>query len=71
VRVVTLRPLTLAMTALWSVLAIIALAEHLQPSMPVKIALLLATVYLAGIGAVLQVRRGNGSPGHGARQGEG
>lgn len=71
VRVVALRPLTLAMTALWSVLAIIALAEHLQPSMPIKIALLLATVYLAGIGAVLQLRRGNGSSGHGARQGKG
>ena len=59
VRVVALRPLTLAMTALWSVLAIIALAEHLNPAWPVKIALGLATVYLAGIGAVLQFRRNN------------
>jgi len=57
VRVVALRPLTLAMTALWSVLAIIALVEHLNPALPVKIALGLATLYLAGIGAVLQVRR--------------
>ena len=39
VRVVALRPLTLAMTALWSVLAIIALAEHLNPALPVKVAL--------------------------------
>ena len=57
VRVVTFRPVTLAVTALWSVLAIIALAEHLNPALPVKIALGLATLYLAGIGAVLQVRR--------------
>lgn len=57
VRVVTLRPLTLAVTGIWSVLAIIALAQHLQPGLPVKIALLLATIYLAGIGAVLQLRR--------------
>ena len=59
VRVVALRPLTLAVTALWSILAIIALAEHLDPAPGVKIALLLATVYLAGIGAVLQFRRGH------------
>lgn len=57
VRVVALRPLTLAVTALWSVLAIIALVEHLDPGLPVKIALGLATLYLAGIGAVLQFRR--------------
>lgn len=57
VRVVALRPLTLAVTALWSVLAIIALIEHLDPGLPVKIALGLATLYLAGIGAVLQFRR--------------
>ncbi len=57
VRVVTLRPLTLAVTALWSVLAIIALVDDLDPGLPVKIGLGLATLYLAGIGAVLQFRR--------------
>jgi phosphatidylcholine synthase len=57
VRVAAFRPITLGVTALWSVLAIIALAEHLNPALPVKIALGLATVYLAGIGAVLQLRR--------------
>jgi phosphatidylcholine synthase len=57
VRVVALRPLTLTVTALWSVLAIIALVDNLDPSLPVKIALGLATFYLAVIGVVLQLRR--------------
>ena len=57
VRVVALRPLTLAITALWSVLAIVALVEELQPGFAVKVALALATAYLAGIGAFLQFQR--------------
>jgi phosphatidylcholine synthase len=57
VRVVALRQLTLAVTAIWSALAILALVYDLDPALPVKIALGLATLYLAGIGAVLQVRR--------------
>jgi len=59
VRVVTLRPLTLAVTLLWSVLAIVALVEDLDPAPAMKIALSLATVYLVGVGAVLQLWRGN------------
>jgi len=57
VRVVALRTLTLAMTALWSVLAIVSLVAELEPGLAVKIALGLATVYLAGIGAVQQYQR--------------
>ncbi len=60
VRVVALRPLTLAVTALWSVLAIVALVEELDPGFAVKVALGLATLYLAGVGALLQVQRRNG-----------
>ncbi|HET7714474.1 MAG TPA: CDP-alcohol phosphatidyltransferase family protein [Bauldia sp.] len=67
VRVVALRPLTLMVTALWSVLAIIALIDDLDPSVPVKIALGLATLYLAGIGAVLQLRRSRMSANPGGR----
>jgi phosphatidylcholine synthase len=57
VRVVALRSLTLAVTVLWSVLAIIALIEELQPGFAVRVALGLATLYLAGVGAFLQFRR--------------
>lgn len=57
VRVVALRSLTLAVTVLWSVLAIVALVEELDPGFAVKVALGLATVYLAGVGAFLQFRR--------------
>ncbi len=61
VRVVTLRPLTLAMTGLWSLFAIIALAENLEPGVVVKIGLGVTTIYLVLIGAVLQVWRNNGA----------
>jgi phosphatidylcholine synthase len=57
VRVAALRPLTLAMTAAWSLLAIVALVENLDPALPVKLALGLTTLYLTGIGAILQFRR--------------
>jgi phosphatidylcholine synthase len=57
VRVVALRPLTLAITALWSVLAIVSLFEELQPGFAVKVALALATAYLACVAAFLQVQR--------------
>lgn len=70
VRVAALRRLTLAVTALWSVLAIIALVDDLDPALPVKIALGLATLYLAGIGAVLQVRRNHAFASSGERRGE-
>ncbi|MBN9023494.1 MAG: phosphatidylcholine synthase [Rhizobiales bacterium] len=54
VRVVALRPLTLAVTVLWSVLAVVALVEDLDPGLWVKVGLGVTTIYLAGIGAVLQ-----------------
>ena len=57
VRVVALRPLTLAMTLAWSVLAVLALVENLDPGLWVKIGLGVTTVYLTGIGAVLQLLR--------------
>ncbi|MCB1502295.1 MAG: phosphatidylcholine synthase [Bauldia sp.] len=57
VRVVALRPLTLAVTAAWSVLAIVALIENLDPGSAVKLALGLMTLYLSGIGVVLQLWR--------------
>jgi phosphatidylcholine synthase len=57
VRVVALRPLTLAVTAIWSVLAVVALVDNLDPGIPIKIALGIATLYLTMIGAILQLRR--------------
>jgi phosphatidylcholine synthase len=57
VRVKRLRPLTLAMTFAWGVLAIVALFDDLNPSLPVKIAFGVASLYLAVIGVVLQLGR--------------
>jgi phosphatidylcholine synthase len=57
VRVVALRPLTLAVTGLWSVFAVWALLEGLAPGTLVKVGLGLCTLYLVGIGAVLQLLR--------------
>ena len=62
VRVVTLRPLTLAMTAAWSVFAAIALLENFEPGPAIKLALGLTTLYLCTIGALLQLRRHFASP---------
>lgn len=64
VRVVALRPLTLAVTLAWSVLGVVALVENLDPGLWVKIGIAVATIYLTGIGAVLQLlRRDRGAPG--------
>ena len=57
VRVVRLRPLTLAVTLLWAVLSVLALIANLQPGPVVGVAFLAASVYLAVIGAVLQLLR--------------
>lgn len=57
VRVRRLRPLTLVFTAAWAVLSIVVLAQNLNPSPIVGIAFLAASLYLAVIGALLQVTR--------------
>lgn len=57
VRVVRLRTLTLAVTVVWGVLAIVALLENLDPGPLVKVALAAASIYLAAIGMVLQAMR--------------
>ena len=57
VRVTRLRPLTLAVTLIWAILAIVALADDLKPTLPVAIALGGASLYLALVGAYLQMTR--------------
>jgi phosphatidylcholine synthase len=55
VRTRRLRPLTLAVTTLWSALALWAVLAGLDPPWAVKLGLAVATVYLVAVGAVLQV----------------
>lgn len=57
VRVKRWRPLTLAMSAAWAVLALIALAADLNPGPVVVIAFAVVSFYFAVIGAVLQFTR--------------
>ncbi len=57
IRVRRLRPLTLLMTVLWGALAIAALADNLRPGPFVLTGLAVTTVYLAAIGAFLQLTR--------------
>lgn len=57
VRVVKLRPLTLAVTFAWAVLSVLALISDLRPGPVVAGAFLAASAYLAVIGAVLQFGR--------------
>jgi phosphatidylcholine synthase len=57
VRVRQLRPLTLAVAAVWGVFAIAALFMNLEPTDTVRIGLTLTTIYLAGIGPALQMMR--------------
>jgi phosphatidylcholine synthase len=59
VRVVRLRPLTLAVTFAWAVLSILALVADLQPGPIVWVAFLAASAYLGAIGIVLQLTRRN------------
>lgn len=57
VRVVKLRPLTLAVTFAWAVLSAAVLIADLRPGPVVAVAFIVASAYLAGIGAVLQFGR--------------
>ena len=57
VRVIRMRSLTLTMTFLWGVFAILALAADLRPGTFVSVVLAIASLYLAGIGAFLQATR--------------
>ena len=66
IRVKRWRTLTLAMSAAWGILAIIALAYDLNPGPVVVIAFALVSFYFAVIGVVLQFTR-DGQLQHGAR----
>lgn len=57
VRVVRLRPLTLAVTLVWAVLSVLVLIADLQPGPIIAVAFLAASAYLAVIGVVLQISR--------------
>jgi phosphatidylcholine synthase len=57
VRVRRLRPLTLVVTAVWAVLSIVVLAQNLNPSPIIGVAFLAVSLYLAVIGALLQLTR--------------
>lgn len=57
IRVRRLRPLTIAVTLAWSVLSLLTVLAHLAPSKIVLIGLAATSIYLASIGAVLQVVR--------------
>jgi phosphatidylcholine synthase len=57
VRVRRWRALTLAMTAAWGALAVAALLSDLNPPAAVAVALAVASLYLAAIGAVQQLAR--------------
>jgi phosphatidylcholine synthase len=56
-RVKRWRPLTIAMSILWAILAVVSLAANLDPGRPVVIAFAAVSAYFAGIGAVLQFLR--------------
>ena len=57
IRVKRWRPLTLAITIVWAVLAIVVLAADLKPNVWVAVTFGMASFYLAIIGAVLQATR--------------
>jgi len=57
IRVARLRPLTIAMTVAWAILAIITVLDDLHPTLPVLILLGVVSLYLGLIGAVLQIAR--------------
>jgi phosphatidylcholine synthase len=59
VRVVRLRPLTLAVTLAWAVLSVLALIADLKPGPVIGLAFLAASAYLGVIGLVLQLTRRN------------
>ncbi len=57
VRVRRWRPVTLAVTAVWAILAVAALLADLNPLLPVTVAFAFATLYFAAVGAVQQLTR--------------
>jgi len=57
IRVKRFRPLTLAMAALWAILAIVSLAANLEPGPLVVAAFALVSLYFTVIGIVLQLMR--------------
>jgi phosphatidylcholine synthase len=57
VRVLRLRPLTLAMTLAWAILSAVILAADLQPGSFVSTAFLVTCVYFGTIGFILQMTR--------------
>lgn len=57
VRVKRWRGLTTIMAIAWSILALWALAANLEPGLPVVIAFAIASLYFAGVGAVMQFMR--------------
>jgi phosphatidylcholine synthase len=57
IRVIRLRNLTLAMSLLWAVLALVALIYNLSPAWWVTVLFAITNLYFAGIGAFLQVTR--------------
>ncbi len=58
VRVTCWRPLTLAVTALWSLFAVIAVLQDLRPDAWVHAGLIATSAYLFVIGALIQLREG-------------
>jgi phosphatidylcholine synthase len=62
VRVEKLRPLNLLVALVWGILAIIALIDDLKPGLAVAIGLGLASLYLAVVGAILQLMRARPGP---------
>jgi phosphatidylcholine synthase len=57
VRVRRLRPVTLAMSLAWAILAALVLAADLRPAPVLSAAFLIASAYFATIGFILQVTR--------------
>jgi phosphatidylcholine synthase len=57
VRVRRLRPVTLAMSLAWAILAALVLAADLRPGPVLSAAFLIASAYFATIGFILQVTR--------------
>ncbi len=53
-RVQTLRPLTIALMAVWAVLALVAVFDNLQPGLWVRIGLSLIAIYFLGAGMLVR-----------------
>lgn len=57
VRVARLRPLTLTVTFAWAIMSVVVLISDLRPGPVVAVTFLVASAYLAVVGAVLQMIR--------------